>query len=80
GRGSYIIGDIGDVFILDDSGKIKDINVKKCDDRFNKEILEIGIDKSGEVLKRFVDVRPIPDDKHWFEKVWCDYRSGEIFK
>lgn len=80
GRGSYIIGDIGDVFILDGSGKIKDISAKKCDDKFNKEILEIGIEESGEVLKRFVRVRPIPDDKHWFEKVWCEYRSGEIFR
>jgi len=80
GRGSYIIGDIGDVFTLDDSGNIKDINVKECDEKFNKEILEIGIDESGGILKRFVRVRPIPEDKHWFEKVWCEYRSGEIFK
>ncbi len=43
-----------------------------------KKILEIYLDSNFEVKKRWVDVRPIPDEDTWFENVWNRYMKDEI--
>jgi succinate dehydrogenase/fumarate reductase flavoprotein subunit len=51
------------------------------DDAFvNRKILEISLDESLSVKKKWVDIRPIPREEQWFENLWEDYREGKIFE
>ncbi len=50
------------------------------DDSLGRKILEISLDESGSVRKRWVDARPIPDSDAWFESVWADFREDRIFR
>jgi len=43
-------------------------------------ILEIYLDSNFEVKKKWVDVRPIPDEDTWFETVWNRYMRDEIIQ
>ena len=45
-----------------------------------RRILEIYLDSNLEVKKRWVDVRPIPDEDTWFENVWNRYMKDEIIQ
>ena len=46
----------------------------------NRKILEIRLDEAFQVHKRWVDVRPIPEDQGWFETVWDDYRHDRVIR
>lgn len=46
----------------------------------DQKILEIALDENGRVLKRWVDVRPIPAVDAWFEDVWRDYREDRVVR
>jgi succinate dehydrogenase/fumarate reductase flavoprotein subunit len=48
------------------------------DDFTAHKILEIGLAAGGTVEKRWVDIRPIPDEDGWFETVWRDFVKGRI--
>jgi succinate dehydrogenase/fumarate reductase flavoprotein subunit len=51
-----------------------------CDDAFvNRKILEISLDESLSVKKKWVDIRPIPREEQWFENLWEEYREDRIF-
>lgn len=45
----------------------------------DQKILEISIDRKKRVFKKWVDVRPIPREEGWFERVWGDFREGRTF-
>jgi hypothetical protein len=45
-----------------------------------RKILEIYLDSNLEVKKKWVDVRPIPDEDTWFENVWNRYMRDEIIQ
>jgi succinate dehydrogenase/fumarate reductase flavoprotein subunit len=49
-------------------------------DPASRKILEIGFDGKGAVRKRWVDVRPIPEDASWFESVWNDFLEDKIVR
>lgn len=44
----------------------------------DRKILEISLDDRGKVVKKWVDIRPIPREETWFENVWNDYREDRI--
>ena len=46
----------------------------------NKKILEISLDPRGNVLKQWVDIRPIPREDTWFENVWNRFMKDDIVK
>jgi succinate dehydrogenase/fumarate reductase flavoprotein subunit/2,4-dienoyl-CoA reductase-like NADH-dependent reductase (Old Yellow Enzyme family) len=49
---------------------------KSEDEWFIKEnILEIHLNENLTVEKKWVQVRPIPHEEMWFEKVWKEYRT-----
>ncbi len=82
GRGSYIAGDIG-MFMRElresiSSGKPRP--EVQTDFSMNGKILEITFDETMEPDLRWVDVREIPEDENWFERVWADYREGRIYE
>ena len=46
----------------------------------NTKILEISLDSGGNVVKQWIDIRPIPREDTWFENVWNRYRNDDIVK
>lgn len=42
-----------------------------------EDILEVRLDKSGRVRKRWVPPRPVPQPDTWFENVWNTYRRHQ---
>jgi succinate dehydrogenase/fumarate reductase flavoprotein subunit len=44
----------------------------------NKKILEVFLEEDGNVKKRWVGIRPIPEQDTWFESIWNLYLNGEI--
>jgi succinate dehydrogenase/fumarate reductase flavoprotein subunit len=50
------------------------------DSLVNKKILEVALDAEGDLLKQWVDIRPIPKEDTWFENVWNRYRDDDIVK
>jgi succinate dehydrogenase/fumarate reductase flavoprotein subunit len=79
-RGSYLV--------LDSKGTcpIKELDEKwkhslsENDSFVNQNILEIKLTKDLKTIKEWVNIRPIPQEDLWFEKVWEDYRNDDIIK
>ncbi|MDH7512431.1 MAG: FAD-binding protein [Clostridiales bacterium] len=46
----------------------------------DRKILEISLGEKMRVIKKWVDVRPIPHKEGWFEQIWEDYRKGRAFE
>jgi len=46
----------------------------------NKKILEVSLAEGENVIKKWVDIRPIPRNDSWFENVWNRYRNDDIVK
>ncbi|MBT7617018.1 MAG: FAD-binding protein [Calditrichaeota bacterium] len=77
-RGSYIVLDPDGKTHCDELGKEWRFSINDRDDFVNRKILEISLDTDDNVIKNWVDPRPIPDDDLWFENVWQDYRDGNV--
>lgn len=79
-RGSYmVICPDGDTPVDDLENRYRfDLNL---DDSFvENKILEISLKPGNLVTKRWVDIRPIPTEDLWFEKVWKDFREDNVIK
>lgn len=46
----------------------------------DQKILEISVDEQLSVKKKWVEVKPVPREDHWFESLWEDYRDDNIVK
>ncbi len=46
----------------------------------SRKILEISLNEEMRPVKQWVDVRPIPAEKNWFENVWNDFRRDQIIR
>lgn len=46
----------------------------------DQRILEISLNDDGGVCKRWVDIRPIPEEDDWFETVWKDFLDDQIIR
>jgi succinate dehydrogenase/fumarate reductase flavoprotein subunit len=44
----------------------------------NQKILEVRWDEAAGVKLEWVDIRPIPEEDEWFEKVWSDYEADRV--
>jgi succinate dehydrogenase/fumarate reductase flavoprotein subunit len=72
-RGSYLIFDC-----IDDFDFNKQIEI---DSHFNDKILISQYDNENDkILTSSRPVRPIAQSDTWFERVWTDFRNGDIFK
>lgn len=78
----------GSFLVLDPEGESPNPGLEKTwrfslgdEDHFvSRKILEIGLDDKGHIHKKWVDVRPIPEESAWFENIWKDFRDKTIFK
>ncbi len=49
-------------------------------DRDNAGRVQELVRRDGSCLFSWRDVRPIPPENEWFETVWREYNSGEMFR
>lgn len=79
-RGSYLV--------LDESGALPGPGFDnrwrfvsaESNDFVNQKILEVHLENGLQLCKRWVDIRPIPEDAGWFETVWRDYSHDRIVR
>jgi len=76
-RGSYLVAELENDKPLNET--IDEIILNDKEHFVNKHILEIGLDTDGNLLKKWVPVKPIPDENVWFEMMWKDFRERKIF-
>ena len=67
-------GSRGSAAELDDNG-----NIVAENPQFRKQILETRF-VNGEFQHCWVPCRNIPETDGWFETVWAEYRSGNVYK
>lgn len=79
-RGSYLVLDPEGVTPCEELGDAWKFRLNQKDSFVNEKILEVSLDEERKVLKKWVDVRPIPRDDTWFENVWKRYRDDDIVK
>ncbi|MDP8239144.1 MAG: FAD-binding protein [Candidatus Hatepunaea meridiana] len=79
-RGSYLVLNPKGSKPCDELGYEWRFGLNEDDAFVNQKILEIHFDEYMKVQKNWVDVRSVPDDELWFEKVWKEYRDGEVIK
>lgn len=79
-RGSYLVINPNGKIPCPEIGDDWKFLLNAPDAFVNKKILEISLDSEGNVLKQWVDIRPIPWEDTWFENVWKLYRNDEIVK
>ncbi len=78
-RGGVLVLDAGGESCgagLDDSWNFR---VEAPSSETAQKILEVSLDRLGQVKTAWVSVRPIPDSTGWFEQVWADFRAGSVF-
>jgi len=71
-RGSYIVVEKGEKEIPENTKSVFNPELCLYDRDVEKKIIEV-IFKEGKSLVNLVDVREIPEQNLWFEKVWKDY-------
>jgi succinate dehydrogenase/fumarate reductase flavoprotein subunit len=78
-RGSYlVVGDGGSPVI---EKILPDWKTVKENESFREQVLEtVWNPDSGSFSHEFVSRRPVPADDSWFENVWSDFISGNVFR
>lgn len=84
-------GSRGGSIVLGESGRGKQIHqalstewtMKPEDDSFRPKVLSLKCEKTKDGLSvstQWKDARPIPTTDGWFEKVWREFREGDIYR
>ncbi|MDP8207075.1 MAG: FAD-binding protein [Candidatus Electryonea clarkiae] len=83
-RGSFIVVDqdgTAPCKELDEQWRFKRV---KINDFINNNILQIQCNNPGKeitsIAKKWIGIKPIPNAELWFEKVWKEFRNGNIIK
>ncbi len=76
-RGSYIITERGAEALSDKSTPFFDIDLCNYDREIEKNILELKFSK-GNAITSLAEVREIPQQNLWFEKVWKEYLEDKF--
>jgi succinate dehydrogenase/fumarate reductase flavoprotein subunit len=79
-RGSYLVLNPGGKSPCRQLGEEWEFLLNREDAWVNRKILEVSLGKEGEVIKQWVDIRPIPERDSWFETIWNRYRNDDIVK
>ncbi len=79
-RGSYMVLDSNGTEPCPGMGERWHFSLNPPQAFVDQKILEISLDERGKVVKKWVDIRPIPREETWFENVWNDYREGRVIR
>ncbi|KPL07494.1 oxidoreductase, partial [bacterium SM23_57] len=76
-RGSYLVVDPYGKKPCADLGDEWRFSLNEKNALVNQKILELWMDENSRIQKRWVDIRPVPNEEGWFENVWRDFREGK---
>ena len=79
-RGSYLVMDPAGKKPCRKLGDEWKFSLNQAEDFVNQKILEIYLDDQFNVVKQWVDVRPIPQEDSWFENVWNDSMRDNVVR
>jgi succinate dehydrogenase/fumarate reductase flavoprotein subunit len=79
-RGSYLVMDGSGKKPCDQLGDEWKFSLNEKDDFVSQKILEIALDEKFQVKKKWIDVRPIPQEDTWFENVWNEFMRDDIVR
>lgn len=79
-RGSYIVMNPDGEKPCEALGDEWKFSLNQEDSFVNQKILQIFLDEEAKVKKQWVDIRSIPQEEAWFEKVWNEFRQDRIVK
>jgi hypothetical protein len=79
-RGSYLVLDKAGVKPGAEMGEEWRFALNPRPSFVDQKILEVSLGRGGQVVKEWVDIRPIPHEDGWFENVWEDFREGRIIR
>ncbi|UCE40830.1 MAG: FAD-binding protein [Candidatus Aminicenantes bacterium] len=79
-RGSYLVLNLEGKIPCEELGDEWKFLLNDPDSFVNKKILEVSIDAGGNLLKQWVDIRPIPQEETWFENVWNQFLKNNIIR
>jgi succinate dehydrogenase/fumarate reductase flavoprotein subunit len=79
-RGSFLVPDPQGRLPAPDLDARWRFSLASPEDPASRQVLEVGLDGRGGVRKRWIDVRPIPEDASWFENVWNDFLDDKIVR
>ncbi len=78
-RGAYVVLDeAGDRVLQTAAGTVMPHRGENM--ALRREILEVGLDETGQYTTWITPVRPLPADDSWYESVWRHWRDGEVFE
>jgi succinate dehydrogenase/fumarate reductase flavoprotein subunit len=75
-RGSYLVPDKAGVLPGPKFGEEWRFSLNPPRSFVDQKILEVFLNEQGRVVKKWVDIRPIPREEGWYENVWKDFREG----
>lgn len=78
-RGSFVVVDEKGLESCPGLGLKWRYSLNPADSFVEQKILEVSLQRKRKVIKKWVDVRPIPEEEGWFERVWADFRKGRTF-
>jgi succinate dehydrogenase/fumarate reductase flavoprotein subunit len=79
-RGSYLVKNPEGKIPCQEVGEDWKFLLNEEDAFVNEKILEVSLDKGGGVLKKWVKIKPIPQEDTWFENVWNRFLNDDIVK
>lgn len=79
-RGSYLVLNPEGEKPCEELGEDWKFLLNQEDALVNRKILEVSLSKKGEVIKQWVNIRPIPERDSWFETIWNRFRNDDIVK
>lgn len=79
GRGSYLVGDVEAILGLVAASQAGELLMKETKIPLADKILEIALSENNGIAASWVDVRPIPKEELWFERVWAEFLDGRVY-
>ena len=79
-RGSYLVLDPDGEKPCENMGEQWRFKLSAADDFVSQHIFELSLKDEGEVDKHWREIRPLPEEKSWFENIWEKYRNNDIIK
>lgn len=79
-RGSYLVLDPDGDVPCDALGDEWRFSLNPEEAFVDQKVLEIHLDEKSSVKKKWVDIKPIPQEEVWFENVWNQFLKDEIIK
>jgi len=79
-RGSFIVTKEKGITPAPHLNNTINYSIEESNTFTSNNILELRLDRDGNIKKEWVQIHPIPETDTWFEKVWKDFRNDKIIE